>query len=238
VMTAGHCVKTEEFDGDVYVGVHNLEKDLTQERKHEVKQAHLHPNYSYIFNIPNYDYAILELSDPILMKSHARAIFLPEENDEYSHDALFLMTGWGKMGLTEPSSDKLLGVTVPWVSPEDCQNAYGHENVTEHMICSGHQDGEIGSCRGDSGGPVAWLDPNSHRVKLVGAVSWGHNACAAQGPYPNVAADMRRELEWVIQVTGNCNEETCNEEGICMTKTDLEPSVVKRFETVTPHLQK
>ena len=51
-------------------------------------------------------------------------------------------------------------------------------------------------------------------------------------------SDMRKELEWVRQVTGNCNAETCNEEGNCMTKADLAPSVVKRFETVTPHLQK
>ena len=48
---------------------------------------------------------------------------------------------------------------------------------------------------------------------------------------------MRKELEWVRQVTGNCNAETCNEEGNCMTKGQLLPSVVKRFETETPHLR-
>ena len=68
---------------------------------------------------------------------------------------MFLITGWGRTSVTEPDSEKLLGVTVPWVSPEDCKNAYDYDDlhpITEQMMCTGHPDGEIGTCKGDSGG--------------------------------------------------------------------------------------
>ena len=38
---------------------------------------------------------------------------------------------------------------------------------------------------------------------------------------PLVAADMRDQLEWVRQITGNCNEKTCHKQGKCIEKENL-----------------
>ena len=59
--------------------------------------------------------------------------------------------------------------------------------------------------------------------------------CADRG-IPQVSADMRDQLEWVKEITGDCNSKTCYKGRKCMKKKDLAPSVVKRFEMETPHL--
>ena len=52
---------------------------------------------------------------------------------------------------------------------------------------------------------------------------------------PGVYSDMRDQLDWIKGIIGDCNEETCNM-GNCMTRDDLVPSAIERFENESPHL--
>ena len=52
---------------------------------------------------------------------------------------------------------------------------------------------------------------------------------------PGVYADVANQLDWIKEVTKNCNEKTCQTDGHCMRKQDLVQSVIDRFETITPH---
>jgi len=100
-------------------------------------------------------------------------------------------------------------------------------------MCAGDIDkGKIDACAGDSGGPLAWLDPTTDQVKISGIVSWG-GGCAVPHE-PGVYADVRNQLEWIKEVTGNCNEQTC-QAGNCMRKQDLAPSTLEKFGRMTPH---
>jgi len=210
---------------------------------HELKKIHKHPKYIEIGVWSYYDYALLELQDPIKLRLDARAIFLPNSKEKYNlKKSLFLTSGWGRTSSGGPISNKLLSVTVPWVPRGVCKAVYEklslitpyEVEVTPQMICAGDiENGKIDTCQGDSGGPLAWLDPITDQVKLSGVVSQGIG-CAM--PYaPGIYADVANQLDWIKAVTKNCNEETCQTDGHCMRKQDLVPSIIKRFETITPH---
>merc|ERR1712180_127090 len=76
VMTAAHCID-QKVAKEVYVGLHNVKDDLTEDRRHGVKKIHKHPKYEVMPGGVNYDFAILELTNPINMSSDAKATFLP-----------------------------------------------------------------------------------------------------------------------------------------------------------------
>lgn len=78
---------------------------------------------------------------------------------------------------------------------------------------------ELTLAKGDSGGPLAFLDGN--KVKLIGVVSTGAH-CAVAG-LPGLYAKMTVGLDWVKEMTGHCNERTCRR-GACMTREDLGPA--------------
>ena len=51
-----------------------------------------------------------------------------------------------------PTPEILQKVDVPFVSQDECKNAYGEEDITDRMICAGEKGKD--SCQGDSGGPL------------------------------------------------------------------------------------
>merc|ERR1711962_1685771 len=185
-MTVGHCVRDEEVS-KVYVGLHNVKEDLTDDRMHEVRKIHRHPKYEYVEkkDWSYFDFAILELTDPIEMKSDAKAIFLPDGKDTYNRESLFLTSGWGRTSYGGAPTDTLLSVTVPFVPNGVCKDEYAKLSskeikVTPQMLCAGDiENGKIDSCQGDSGGPLAWLDPKTDQVKLSGVVSQGKGCAQA-----------------------------------------------------------
>ena len=64
-------------------------------------------------------------------------------------------------------------------------------------MCAGAGKGEIDSCAGDSGGPLACKDEGGVWY-VVGVTSWGVG-CARKGLY-GVYADVRAMRSWIDQV--------------------------------------
>merc|ERR1712243_390375 len=112
VMTAAHCTAPGS-SYEIYIRVHRKSQDVTEDNLHGVKKAHVHPKFNYI-PFPNYDYAIMELMNPISINSDAKAIFLPDGSEKYNDKSLFLTSGWGAtIPPNKNASDTLLSVTVP-----------------------------------------------------------------------------------------------------------------------------
>jgi len=233
VMSAAQCTAPGS-SYKIYIGVHRQTTDLILDNLHVVKKAHVHPKYQIGMYPKNYDYAIMELRNPIRINSDAKAIFLPDGSEKYNDKSLFLTSGWGQTSNTTLElSDVLLSVTLPFVPHRVCKDRY--PEVTPQMMCAGDIDkGKIDTCWGDIGGPLAWLDPKTDQVKLSGVVSttW----C---GPFiaPALFADVLNQLEWIKEVTENCNEQTCQATHNCMTKQDLAPSTIEKFGRITPRVQ-
>jgi len=249
VLTAGHC--TQRFpaeDAQIVVGIHNLKEKEASITRHDITKYHDHESFLDIDEeYSQYDYSILELAEPISIRKEARPIFLPTTSN-FGPDAKFLVSGWGRLAPREvpiyPAFPReLMSVTVPWVSDQDCKDAYKEPKpkgngwvkyvIDETMICAGDKlFGKIDACNGDSGGPMAWLNPKTGHVEIIGLVSFGYSCARANAP--GVYAKLTTVLDWINSITGGCNAETCSAKK-CMTKALLDRTIIARFQHVTPH---
>jgi len=111
--------------------------------------------------------------------------------------------------------------------PKKLENKEYQFGFDDSNICAGALGtGNIDACKGDSGGPLAWIDPRTEEVKLIGAVSWGWG-CAG-GDSPGVYAKITHYLDWINQIIGNCNSETCSA-GHCVKKESLDRDIARKF---------
>jgi len=229
VMSAAHCIETEpnsksgqllaETDWMVVVGVHIISDKSEESRtNHNIKRWVPHPDRQKW----TYDYALIELQDPIVFRREARPIFLPEPGDQnkLSDSTTLVVSGWGDLkDSAQKGSAKLMYAQVPYVPESKCMGAYKKmlgEGV-ESTFCAGYIDeGGIDACQGDSGGPLAFYDED--KVKLIGVVSTG--AVCGMAGYPGIYAKMTLVLDWVTKVTGDCNAKTCKQNE-CITKRTL-----------------
>ncbi|CAL4192420.1 unnamed protein product, partial [Meganyctiphanes norvegica] len=109
------------------------------------------------------------------------------------------VVGWGKFSndpeivrLTSPIPRK---GRVPVVPLRECQSKYGSTHTLDGtQLCAG--TGGTDSCRGDSGGPLNYLDPKKQRFYLVGLVSFGPRVCGINSR-PGVYTRIGFFLDWI-----------------------------------------
>merc|ERR1712136_338341 len=138
---------------------------------------------------------------------------LPYEPDLNVTGTRFAVSGWGTTE-TEDNPSNLRVVSMFQFNSVDCP-------FQPYRICAG---GAGGSCDGDSGGPVAWTDPRTREVKLVGLVSLGWAKCPNRPTkdFPNEFSRISSVVNWINENTKGCNQKVCSK-GQCMTKNKLKP---------------
>ena len=106
-MTAAHCVDhvVNLNQLTVLAGTNRLCGGPSEQRR-RVNRVIIHPNY-VPEPILTYDYAILELSTPIIIRPETSPIFLPLPNEpELSiRGTRFAASGWGRTETTNPPQD-------------------------------------------------------------------------------------------------------------------------------------
>lgn len=182
VLTAAHCMVNQQPESLlVNIGGHDLETDQDNVFGVDRVISHTHFNPDTISN----DVALLELDSEVVGIEpvvRADADFL-DQAIEVSTNATVLGRGL-QAAITDteepPAADevkKLFQVDLPLVSNATCNQAFlpslGTPNaVTNNMLCAGRAEGGIGTCFGDSGGPLL-LAGNDGRFQLAGVTSWG-----------------------------------------------------------------
>jgi len=194
VLTAGHCVKSIFGTGKpdqftVKLGVFNNERnDEPGEQVLRISEVRVHPKFSGSIFDPRYDVALLKLEKAVEFDDHISPVCLPAalNADLPAAGTATFVTGWGN---TEAEAPILTGVhtlqqvSIPIVSMEKCKIAYPGAISEDLMFCAGPEEGGKGSCRGDSGGPIAFQDPaNDGKWTQIGIVSFG-KGCAQPGLY-------------------------------------------------------
>ncbi|GLX80291.1 hypothetical protein tinsulaeT_36310 [Thalassotalea insulae] len=188
ILTAAHCmegVNGESPNIQVRVGAHSLTDGSGQ----AIKVAKTYTNQEY----PNLskDVAILkleqEITDPntAIIKLADQSFF----NANIKEKAPLTVSGWGTLTSGGSMPDKLMAVSVPFVTNEVCNSAEAYSGqIQDTEICAGYKEGGKDSCQGDSGGPLMFAKNNE--FYQVGVVSWGDGCAAANkyGVYGNVAA--------------------------------------------------
>jgi len=224
VMTAAHCVQLPSINRiTVLAEEHDMEDD-DDHKEHEVKTIYIHPKYISKDDTPydHYDFAILELKKPIDLssKSKARAACLPDKSDtKFRRGTEFLTSGWGRIDNFE-ETNILQKVMVPHVKDKDCRKKHGYKELSKSEICAGDKSKRIGSCNGDSGGPLTWYDQKVKKWKLIGVVSHGimgkdENGQFHSNPWHDpehpfgcgkvgVYAEVTTVLDWVQSIINGC----------------------------------
>lgn len=172
VVTAGHCVKTDE--STIYASIGSAFGSGSRDGQQiKVIEGYRHPMYNKSAHL--YDIGILKLEKAVVTETIGLCAVDGSDN-EVGH--VGTVAGWG---LTENGSQSLLleKVDVRIISNAECNKQYS-SRITEGMLCAGDGDGKD-SCSGDSGGPLIANDV------LVGIVSWGGKCGLNSGVYTRVS---------------------------------------------------
>jgi len=199
-----------------------------------------------------YDYAIIKLSKSIPLginaKAPAMALHLPdyERDDELPVDSPLALSGWGRLWAYDKDPEgnfkscppeKLNALQLYATSDKQCEETSEWGDLDESEVCARATGAD--ACKGDSGGPLAYLDPNSEEVKLIGLVSFGelcYKYLRPPGVYAKITTVLRENAmgsdngEWRehMKEVIKGNEKT-KKEGKCMTGPELDPYIKQIF---------
>ena len=133
IMIAAHCVenepippsresqnkagiKTNERMWLIVAGAHNIRDTSEPTRtEHRIQRIDIHPKRTKF----TWDYAVLELENPIELRREARPLFLPQHSDhrKLSPSTMLVVSGWGHLhNNAHQGSAKLMFAKVPFVS--------------------------------------------------------------------------------------------------------------------------
>jgi len=187
ILTAAHCmegVNGESPNMQVRVGAHSL----TDGSGEAIKVITAYTNQEY----PNLakDVAVLKLEKKITNKNTAIIKLADQDffNKNIKDKSPLVVSGWGTLSSGGQMPDKLMAVTVPFVTNEVCNSSEAYNGqIQDTEICAGIKEGGKDSCQGDSGGPLVYTHNNE--FYQVGVVSWGEGCADANkyGVYGNVA---------------------------------------------------
>lgn len=155
----------------------------------------VHPKYHSLSDgAVLYDVAVLVLATHV----HAYAPAQLGTESDFSSDFGPAATamGWGHTSHNNGgiSSNRRVAVDLPLWNDSDCQAVYGSSFLPAVNFCAGG-DGVVGTCHGDSGGPVM---VRNGTWRLIGVVSWGPPECAVAGEPSVYAWVAGKELRaWV-----------------------------------------
>lgn len=196
VVTAAHCVYNKVPSTiSVVLGDHIISINEPTEQQNGARIFFIHPQYDAA--TLSHDLALIKLDGPVTISASVQPITissLPADGTNLT------VAGWGALSQGGFGSDILQEVTLPVVSFDTCNSAYG--DLDGSMFCAGLPQGEMDFCQGDSGGPIFTTGANP---SLVGVVSFG-NGCAQPG-FPGVYNKTGHFASWIFSTIENRPEE-------------------------------
>ncbi|KAJ8954191.1 hypothetical protein NQ318_005786 [Aromia moschata] len=138
------------------------------------------------------DIGLIGLPENVTLNEYIGTVNLARGSETYANE-IGIILGWG---LTETGgvSSTLRHVNVTVQTNQECSNYYGSTIIDTHICTSG--SGIVGSCGGDSGGPLI-VDGVQ-----VGIVSFGTGDCTLG--YPSVFARINSYSDWLAQYVSDC----------------------------------
>lgn len=200
VVTAAHCISpSAEFV--VFAGSATRSGGIS--RAVPAAQIFVHPGFRpdpsdfELFDMSN-DVALLKLATPYdLTVGTIEPIALPVDQDPAAWPPLGSpgqITGWGDTDPdVSPSLPNILQkATIDVLSPPTSFKCGSYTNIYDpvSMLCAGLPQGGIGTCYGDSGGPLAI------KGVLAGITSWV-GECAGVND-PAVFTKVTRYVDWIV----------------------------------------
>jgi len=203
VLSAAHCV-----DG-ASVTVLRIIAGVTDRTSaagiiSNVASYKMHESYGVAPGTYPNDISIITLQTAIAETgTNIRYATLPSNNNDQFVGRTCIISGWGRNTASNVLPTNLLKADIGIISTADCNQRMAPvsgASVTDNMVCLFDTATTVGSCNGDSGGPLNCQYPNAGDALVVvaGVTSWGIQSGGACAPsYPSVYTRTSAYLAWI-----------------------------------------
>jgi secreted trypsin-like serine protease len=212
ILTAGHCVYKSywttypPYAYTVKLGSIYLDGFNNDTQTFSVDLVLRHPLFNY--DTLTFDSGLLRLSTRITFTDTVRPICMPSPNVDLNQFRVCVITGFGQFSSAHESSQLLLQAKVDILPYAACLNnilsvtgTYVYEGITlvdKLMICLGSIPTvtNIGSCHGDSGGPLSCQDHHGTWTE-VGICSYGFPNRQGVDCSLSIYSGLSSMIDWV-----------------------------------------
>jgi len=197
-LTAAHCI-----DGapvaiiSVIAGLHNRNSPAGTQSSNAARLV-LHGEYNTGAPTFSNDIGLIYLVTAITTGSGIQFATLPPNDNEDFAGVTCVISGWGRDSTSNTLPNTLQKASIGVLSLDQCRNQVGSiGNVWDGHICLYDPQENIGSCNGDSGGPLNC--PLGGSTVVAGVTSWGVSSALGNclQTYPSVYTRSSNYLAWI-----------------------------------------
>jgi secreted trypsin-like serine protease len=200
-LSAAHCV-----DGAavgilrVIAGLHDRTNTAGTQTSNLSRYV-MHQRYQVDTASYSNDIAILHLSTAITTGGNVQLLTLPPNNNNNFAGTTCTITGWGRTSSSNTLPNILQQANIQVISTAQCTSqmtGVSGVQIWDNHICLRDAASNIGSCNGDSGGPLNC--PNgSGGYYVAGVTSWGISNVLGNclQTYPSVYTRTSAYLDWI-----------------------------------------
>nr|QHB21581.1 venom S1 protease 45 [Platymeris rhadamanthus] len=197
ILTAAHCFLSHPgAPFSAVVGEHNFFKsnETRFTKVIDIEKTIAYPKYVNS-TIEKYDIAIGVLKEKIVFNQAVGPVCLPNARINLLGEYITAM-GWGEDMYRNGFPLVLQKVHLRVIALEICNSMYPYiEMRNRHQICLVAPKRD--TCKGDSGSPLVWRNPETNRYTQVAVVSYGRE-CGYS--VPSVNPDVHFFMDWIKQV--------------------------------------
>jgi secreted trypsin-like serine protease len=199
-LSAAHCVDGASVSIlRVIAGIYDR-TDVANGQLSELTSYTMHERYQVDSASFSNDIAILNLARAISTNDNVAFLTLPADNSNDFAGTVCTMTGWGRTSSSNTLPINLQQADIDVITNSRCSTLM--TGVSGVEIWSGHiclydSANNIGSCNGDSGGPLNC--PNGAGYVVAGVTSWGISNILGNclQTYPSVYTRTSSYLDWI-----------------------------------------
>jgi len=199
-LSAAHCISGAATNIiRVIAGLHTRSNTAGTQTSSCARLAP-HDNYNNGAATFANDIAIIHLVQAIATNNNVQFASLPPNNNNNFAGTTCVISGWGRTSSAQTLPDTLQKANILVITTAQCVTALGGiGSAWDNHICLKDNANAIGSCNGDSGGPLNC--PLSGSTVVAGVTSWGVSSALGNclQTYPSVYTRTSTYLTWISQ---------------------------------------
>jgi secreted trypsin-like serine protease len=200
-LSAAHCVDGAAVNILAIVAGLHVRSDTTNTQRSNLQRYVMHERYNNAEATYSNDIAILHFVTSIsAAPNNVQFAVLPPNNNNNLGNVNCVISGWGRDSNANTLPDTLQKATIGVLTTADCRSrmsAVGGAIIWDSHICVFDPSGNIGSCNGDSGGPLNC--PLNGQTVVAGVTSFGVSSIIGncRQDFPSVYTRTSAYLNWI-----------------------------------------